>query len=90
MELEEKREINRILRKFADELRPHIDELLPAYDFLAYIDFVRAKASFSNYINAIVPPYSERAEMLWYEARHPLLWLSLKTQTKYWFHSTLR
>ncbi len=82
LELEEKREINRILRKFADELRPHIDELLPAYDFLAYIDFVRAKASFSNYINAIVPPYSERAEMLWYEARHPLLWLSLKNTDK--------
>ena len=80
--MEEKREINRILRKFADELRPHIDELLPAYDFLAYIDFVRAKASFSNYINAIVPPYSERAEMLWYEARHPLLWLSLKNTDK--------
>lgn len=82
LELEEKREINRILRKFADELRPHIDELLPAYDFLAYIDFVRAKASFSNYINAIVPSYSERAEMLWYEARHPLLWLSLKNTDK--------
>lgn len=82
LELEEKREINRILRKFADELRPHIDELLPAYDFLAYIDFVRAKASFSRNINAIVPPYSERAEMLWYEARHPLLWISLKNTDK--------
>lgn len=82
LELEEKREINRILRKFADELRPYVDDLLPAYDFLAYIDFVRGKASFSNYIDAIVPEFSERSEMLWYQARHPLLWLSLKNTGK--------
>ncbi|MEI3155471.1 MAG: hypothetical protein V8S95_10495 [Odoribacter sp.] len=45
----------RILRKFADELRPYVDDLIPAYDYLAYIDFVRGKAAFSNYIDAIVP-----------------------------------
>lgn len=82
LELEEKREITRILRKFADELRPYIDDLFPAYDFLAYIDFVRAKAAFSNYTEAIVPVFSERPEMLWYQARHPLLWLSLKNTDK--------
>ena len=52
LELEEKREITRILRQFADDLRPYIDDLLPAYDFLAFIDFVRAKASFSIHIEA--------------------------------------
>lgn len=82
LELEEKREIMRILRKFADDIRPYIDDLLPAYDFLAYIDFVRGKAAFSNYIEAIVPAFSEKAEMLWYQARHPLLWLSLKNTDK--------
>lgn len=82
LELEERREITRILRKFADELRPYIDDLLPAYDFLAYIDFVRAKAAFSRSIEAIVPVFSPRAEMLWYEAKHPLLWLSLKNNGK--------
>lgn len=82
LELEEKREITKILRKFADELRPYVDDLIPAYEFLAYIDFVRGKASFSNYIDAIVPVFSERPEMLWYNARHPLLWLSLKNTDK--------
>lgn len=82
LELEEKREIMRILRKFADELRPYIDDLLPGYDFLAYIDFVRGKAAFSNYIEAVVPVFSENAEMFWYQARHPLLWLSLKNTDK--------
>ncbi len=82
LELEEKREINRILRKFADEVRPYIDDLLPAYDFLAYIDFVRGKAAFSHTIEAIVPVFGERAEIFWYQARHPLLWLSLKNAGK--------
>ncbi len=82
LELEEKREIMRILRKFADELRPYIDNLIPGYDFLAYIDFVRSKAAFSNYIEAVVPVFSKNAEMFWYQARHPLLWLSLKNTDK--------
>lgn len=82
LELMEKREITRILRKFADEIRPCIDDLLSAYDFMAYIDFVRAKALFSRSIEAIVPDFSRRAEMIWYQARHPLLWLSLKNNGK--------
>lgn len=82
LELEEKREIMRILRKFADELRPYIDDLLPDYDFLAYIDFIRGKAAFSNYIEAVVPAFNDNAEMFWYQARHPLLWLSLKNTDK--------
>ena len=82
LELEEKREINRILRKFAEDLRPYVDDLIPAYDFLAYIDFVRAKATFSIYIEATVPNFEERPEIWWYEARHPLLWLSLRHTEK--------
>lgn len=82
LQLEEKREIIRILRKFADDIRPYIDDLIPAYDFLAFIDFVKAKASFSIDITAIVPVFSNRPEMLWYEARHPLLFLSFKNTEK--------
>lgn len=82
LELEEKREITRILRKFADEVRPYVDDLIPSYDFLAYIDFVRGKAAFSNYIEAIVPKFNNQPEMLWYQARHPLLWISLKNTEK--------
>lgn len=82
LELEEKREIVRILRQFADELRPYVDDLIPAYDFLAYIDFVRAKASFAIRVEAIVPVFSGQPEMLWYQAKHPLLWLSLQNTGK--------
>ena len=82
LQLEEKREITRILRKFADDLRPYIDSLIPAYDFMAFIDFIRAKSLFSLQINAIAPPFEDRPEMLWYKAKHPLLYLSLKNNGK--------
>lgn len=82
LQLEEKREINRILRKFADDIRPYIDDLIPAYDFMAFIDFVKAKAAFALSIEAICPVFSNQPEMLWYEARHPLLYLAFKNTDK--------
>lgn len=81
-QLEEKREIMRILRKFADDIRPYINDLMPAYDFLAFVDFVRAKAAFSISIDSIVPAFSSTPEMLWYQARHPLLYLAFKNSGK--------
>lgn len=78
LQLEEKREITKILRQFANEIRPYIDDLIPAYDFMAFVDFVHAKAAFATRIEAIVPTFGNRPEMLWYNAKHPLLFLSLK------------
>lgn len=82
LQLEEKREITRILRQFADDLRPYIDDLIPAYDFMAFVDFVRSKALFALRVNAIVPVFEDRPEMLWFKAKHPLLYLSLKANGK--------
>ncbi len=82
LQLEEKREITRILRKFSDDIRPYIDDLIPGYDFLAYVDFIQAKAQFSQSINAIVPLFGSRPELLWFEARHPLLYLAFRGTEK--------
>lgn len=82
LQLEEKREITRILRKFADDIRPYIEDLIPAYDFLAFVDYVKAKALFGIEMNAISPVFTSAAEMLWYEARHPLLYLAFKNTDK--------
>ncbi len=82
LQLEEKREITRILRRFADDLRPYIDDLLPAYGFMAFVDFVRAKALFALNLNAIVPVFENTPSMLWYKAKHPLLYLNYKTSGK--------
>ena len=82
LEIEERREIIRILRKFADDLRPYIDDLIPGYDFMANVDFVQAKARFSLNIGALVPQMTDRPEIEWYGARHPLLYLNLKQHGK--------
>ncbi|MDR1273816.1 MAG: endonuclease MutS2, partial [Odoribacteraceae bacterium] len=75
---EEKREITRILRQVADDIRPYIDDLLPSYDFLAFLDFVRAKALFSLNIDALAPAFVAAPCARWHHARHPLLLLSLR------------
>ncbi|MBA4054096.1 MAG: endonuclease MutS2 [Marivirga sp.] len=78
LEHAEKREVIRILRELTDEFRKQLPELKIAYRFLSQIDFVRAKARFALEINSDLPIVEDKPEMVWYNARHPLLYLSLK------------
>ncbi len=82
LESEEKREIVRILTNFTDSIRPEIPEILNSYDFLATIDFIRAKAIFSIDIRAILPIFEDKQQIDWIHAIHPLLFLSLRKQNK--------
>lgn len=78
LEHAEKREVIRILRELTDEFRKQLPALADAYRFLAQIDFIRAKAKFSFEINADLPILDDKPEMAWYNAKHPLLYLSSK------------
>jgi DNA mismatch repair protein MutS2 len=80
LEGEEKREIIRILTLFADTLRPLIPGILHAYAFLARIDFIRAKALFAEETGGVKPVLEEGAEIDWFHAVHPLLYLSHRKQ----------
>lgn len=82
LEGEERREIIRILTLFTNELRPHLAEIAHSYEFLADIDFIRAKALFAIEINALLPHFENCRQIEWYHAIHPLLFLSLKKQNK--------
>lgn len=73
LELEEQREIIKILTEFTDELRSQIDTLIQAYYFLSQIDFIRAKAKYAMQISAGRPILENKTRLTWYEARHPLL-----------------
>lgn len=73
LELEEQREIIKILTEFTDELRPQIDILIQAYYFLSQLDFIRAKAKYAMQISAGRPILENKTRLTWYEARHPLL-----------------
>jgi DNA mismatch repair protein MutS2 len=78
LEHSEKREVIRILTELTNEFRIHLPVLRMAFQFLSLIDFIRAKAKFSIEINAEQPLIENKPELVWYNARHPLLYLSLK------------
>ena len=82
LENEERREIMRILTDFSNQIRPFIPELLLSYEFLAEIDFIRAKALFAESIHAIKPSIENKQIMDWAVAIHPLLQLSLSKHGK--------
>lgn len=82
LENDERREIIKILTEFTDSIRPHLDELLFAYDFLAEIDFIRAKAKFALQVNGIKPELENRCVIDWAQAVHPLLFLTLKKHNR--------
>jgi len=78
LEHSEKREVVRILTELTNTFRLQLPALKNAFQFLAQIDFIRAKARFSVDINADLPIIEKQPELVWYNARHPLLYLSLK------------
>ncbi|SBV93691.1 endonuclease MutS2 [uncultured Dysgonomonas sp.] len=82
LESEERREIIKILIAFTDVLRPLVPEILQSYEFLAMIDFIRAKATFSIELSAIKPSIEDKQIIRWYRAKHPLLFLSHRKQNK--------
>ena len=82
LEGEERREIIRILTEFSNEVRPQIPEILESYQFLAIIDFIRAKALTAIVMDAIRPQLKEHPHIDWVEAIHPLLQISLAKHHK--------
>ncbi len=82
LESEERREIIKILVAFTDILRPLVADILQSYEFLATIDFIRAKATFAIDLNAIKPSIEDKQIIRWYRAKHPLLFISHRKQNK--------
>ncbi len=78
LEYAEKREVIRILKEVTHSLRKELYILEPAFEFLAQVDFIRAKAKLSRDIDADLPILCDHPELVWYNAKHPLLYLSLK------------
>ena len=82
LEGDERREIIRILTEFSNVLRPSIPEILQSYEFLAEIDFIRAKSYFAIQTNALKPALEDEQLLDWTMAVHPLLQLSLAKHGK--------
>ncbi|WP_080238941.1 endonuclease MutS2 [Spirosoma rigui] len=82
LEYAERREIYRILLALTDQIRPHLESLKRAVNFLGQIDFIRAKAKLAIQLDAGMPMFHNRPVMNWTNARHPLLHLSFAKQGK--------
>ncbi len=82
LENDERREVIRILKEIAAEIRPWWKEMLDSYTLLAKIDFVNAKVCLAEYLTAIEPQVKTKPMVDMIEARHPLLQLSLQKQNK--------
>lgn len=82
LQAKEKREVIRILTAFTNEIRPRIPEILDSYQFLAKIDFIRAKAIFAETTESTLPRIENAQVIDWANATHPILYLALKKAGK--------
>ena len=82
LESDERREIARILMEMSDFLRPYADDMLLSYRFLAAVDFLQAKAHVAVRLKAMEPHVSNKPQIDWIRAFHPLLCLSLEKQNR--------
>ena len=83
LEFDERQEIIRLLKVFADTLRPLIPDLQKGYDMLGHMDAIRAKAKLALEMDALKPRLMDVPQLKWVNARHPLLYLSYKKQKKH-------
>ena len=78
LEMEEKREETAILIGIADAIRPHTDDITESCRILGLLDFIGAKAAIAIDLGACMPHIENKAELEWYHAVHPSLYLSLR------------
>lgn len=79
---EKKKEIRRILIELTSLVMPHVPELSVCCDRLGMFDFIRAKALLSIELKCISPQIHDKPMLKLVNARHPLLYISLKKQKK--------
>jgi len=82
LEYQEKQEIEKILFQISENLRPYVEDLEKAFDFLSMVDMYRAKAKYAVEINAIKPAVNNKAQLSLSNARHPLLYSTLKKEER--------
>ena len=82
LQIDEHREINRILRALCSEIRPYADSLKKALSLLTLVDVIKAKASFATELNAVLPQITGAHTLSVVSAVHPILFLQNKKTGK--------
>lgn len=76
LEYEEREEITRILKKLSNEIRPYLELLFQYQEFLSDVDVVAAKAKYAYKINGLLPAITDKKELFFRDAFHPILFLN--------------
>ena len=82
LEGEERKEIIRILKEVAGEIRPFVKDIIESLRLLAAIDFVHCKVQLARMMKATEPQLVDEPHIDWTQAVHPLLRISLERQGK--------
>jgi DNA mismatch repair protein MutS2 len=73
LEIEEKREIERILWEFSSKIQANYDYILDTLNGLVKLDFIMAKANYSLDMKGVEPLFNNRGFINIIKGRHPLL-----------------
>lgn len=79
---EERREIVRILKEVAGNIRPYAPDMIVTIETLGHLDFVRAKALYAKETDSTLPVMDDTMGLYLSGARHPLLMSQLAQQGK--------
>lgn len=86
---EEKKEIDKILRKLTAELAEFQPQLADYQSYIFDLDLIRAKAKFAELVNGVLPKINRHQTLRLREAFHPLLWIRNKKEKKEIFSQTI-
>lgn len=73
LKIDETSEIERILQNLSSLLFPYTDELFADIEAIGTLDFIFAKAKYSNAIRGITPSINDSKYLNLIKARHPLI-----------------
>lgn len=79
---DERREIIRILKDVAANIRPYAPDMIRSIETLGELDFARGKALYAKEIDATLPIIDDEPNLYLSGARHPLLMAQLALQGK--------
>ena len=89
-EEEQKKEVDRILRKLTSEIAEFHSQLSDYQEYLYNLDITRAKAKFAEKINGVLPKINTYKTLKLIDAYHPLLWLRNTQENKAIYPQTLQ
>ena len=88
-EEEQKKEVDRILRKLTSEIAEFHSQLSDYQEYIYGLDITRAKAKFAEKINGVLPKINTHKTLKLIDAYHPLLWLRNTQENKAIYPQTL-